>query len=62
MQVKAAQGFFLLDALIALLVVSVLMIEILSFAAHASSSVMKIRYEIHTNIDQNNRRAVELYR
>jgi len=62
MQVKAAEGFFLLDALIALLVVSVLMIEILSFAAHVSSSVMKIRHEIHTNIDQNNRRAVELYR
>ena len=58
---KSTQGFFLLDAVISLLVVSVVIIEILIFALNAGSVVLKINVKIVESIETRNRSAVELF-
>ena len=58
---KSTEGFFLLDAVISLLVVSVVIIEILLFALNAGSSSIKTTRQINESIKTRNRSAVELF-
>lgn len=55
------EGFFLLDAVISLLVVSVVIIEILVFALNAGSSSLRANTKIIESIEARNRSAVELF-
>ena len=58
---KSTEGFFLLDAVISLLVVSVVIIEILLFALNAGGSAVKTNVKIARSIETRNRSAVELF-
>jgi len=58
---KSTEGFFLLDAVISLLVVSVVIIEILVFALNAGGSTVKTNVRIIETIETRNRSAVELF-
>ena len=58
--IKSTEGFFLLDAVISLLVVSVVIIEILLFALNAGGSAVKTNAKINRSIETRNRSAVEL--
>lgn len=58
---KSTEGFFLLDAVISLLVVSVVIIEILVFALNAGGSTVKTNVKIIESIETRNRSAVELF-
>ena len=58
---KSTEGFFLLDAVISLLVVSVIIIEILVFALNAGGSTVKTTKQINESIKIRNRSAVELF-
>ncbi len=58
---KSTEGFFLLDAVISLLVVSVVIIEILVFALNAGGSAVKTNVKITRSIETRNRSAVELF-
>lgn len=58
---KSTEGFFLLDAVISLLVVSVVIIEILVFALNAGGSSVKTNVKIVESIETRNRSAVELF-
>ena len=58
---KSTEGFFLLDAVISLLVVSVVVIEILVFAINAGGSAVKTNVIITRSIETRNRSAVELF-
>lgn len=58
---KSEAGFFLLDAVISLLVVSVLIIEVLVFVLNASRSALKTNAEIIESIEIRNRSAIELF-
>ena len=58
---KSTEGFFLLDAVISLLVVSVIIIQILVFALNAGSSSIKTNVKIIESIETRNRTAVELF-
>jgi len=59
--IKSTEGFFLLDAVISLLVVSVVIIEILLFALNAGGSAVKTNVKIIRSIERGNRSAVELF-
>lgn len=58
---KSTEGFFLLDAVISLLIVSVVIIEILLFSLNAGGSVVKTTRQISESIKIRNRSAVELF-
>jgi hypothetical protein len=58
---KSTEGFFLLDAVISLLVVSVVIIEILVFTLNAGGSAVKTNVIITRSIETRNRSAVELF-
>lgn len=58
---KSTEGFFLLDAVMSLLVVSVVIIEILLFALNAGSAAVKTNEIITRSIETRNRSAVELF-
>ena len=58
---KSTEGFFLLDAVISLLVVSVVIIEILLFALNAGGSAVKTTGQNSESIEIRNRSAVELF-
>ena len=60
-RVKSTEGFFLLDAVISLLVVSVVIIEILLFALNTGASAVKTNVKIVESIEAGNRSAVELF-
>ena len=60
-RLKSTEGFFLLDAVISLLVVSVVIIEILLFALNAGGSAVKTTRQISESIEIRNRSAVELF-
>ncbi|MEA1911660.1 MAG: hypothetical protein U9N32_08305 [Spirochaetota bacterium] len=59
---KSTEGFFLLDSVISLLVVSVIIIEILVFALNAGSLSVKTNVKIVESIETRNRSAVELFK
>lgn len=61
MSLKSTEGFFLLDAVISLLVISVVIIEIIVFALNAWSSASKINMKIIRSVETRNRSAVELF-
>lgn len=58
---ESTEGFFLLDAVISLLVVSVIIIEILVFALNAGGSAVKTTRQINESIKIRNRSAVEFF-
>lgn len=58
---KSEGGFFLLDAVISLLIVSVFIIEVLVFVLNASSSALKTNAKIIESIEIRNRSAIELF-
>ena len=58
---KSTEGFFLLDAVISLLVVSLVIIEILVFALNAGGSSLKTNKKIAISIELRNRSAIELF-
>ena len=58
---KSTEGFFLLDAVLSLLVVSVVIIEIILFALNAGSAAVKTNVKIVESIEARNRSAVELF-
>ena len=58
---KSDEGFFLLDAVISLLVVSVVIIEILVFSLNMGNAVLKTNVEIIKSIEGRNRSVNELY-
>lgn len=58
---KSTGGYFLLDAVISLLVVSVVIIEILVFALNAGGATVKTNVKIVESIVVRNRSAVELF-
>ncbi|MCK5153876.1 MAG: hypothetical protein KAQ93_05910 [Spirochaetales bacterium] len=58
---KSTEGFFLLDAVISLLVVSVVIIEILVFALNAGGAAVKTNVKITRFIETRNGSAVELF-
>ncbi len=58
---KSTEGFFLLDAVISLLVVSVVIIEILVFVLNAGGAALKTNVKIAESIELRNRSAVELF-
>ncbi|MCK5197920.1 MAG: hypothetical protein KAR21_06195 [Spirochaetales bacterium] len=58
---KSTEGFFLLDAVISLLVLSVVIIEILVFALNAGGAAVKTNAKITGSIETRNRSAVELF-
>ena len=58
---KSAEGFFLLDAVISLLVVSVVIIEILVFVLSASNAALKTNVKIIESIEIRNRSTIELF-
>ncbi len=61
MPFKSDNGFFLLDAVISLLVISVIIIEILAFALNARGAAVKTTRQIIESIETRNRRAIELF-
>ncbi len=58
---KSTDGFFLLDAVISLLVVSVVIIELLVFVLNAGGAGIKINMKIMESIERENRSGVELF-
>ena len=58
---KSTEGFFLIDTVISLLVVSVIIIEILVFALNTGSFSIKTNVRIIETIETSNRSAVELF-
>ena len=56
-----SEGFLLLDAVISLLVVSVVIIEILVFVLNASGAAVRTNRKIIEAIDNRNRSAIELF-
>ena len=58
---KSTEGFFLLDAVISLLVVSVVIIEILVFVLNAGGAALKTNVKITESIELRNRSAIELF-
>jgi competence protein ComGC len=58
---KTTEGFFLLDAVISLLVVSVVIIEILVFVLNAGGAAVKTNVKITESIELRNRSAIELF-
>ena len=58
---KSAEGFFLLDAVISLLVVSVVIIEILVFVLSASNAASKKNVKIIESIEIRNRSTIDLF-
>ncbi len=60
-QCKSNEGFFLLDALISLLVVSVVIIQILVFSLNAGNAVVKTNNKIIESIKGRNRSSIELF-
>jgi hypothetical protein len=58
---KSTEGYFLLDAVISLLVVSVVIIEILLFTLNAGGSAVKTNAKIVGSIENRNRSAVEFF-
>ena len=59
---KSTEGFFLLDAVLSLLVVSVVIIEIILFTLNAGSAAVKTNVKIVESIEARNRSAVELFK
>ena len=57
---KSNEGFFLLDTVISLLVVSVVIIEILVFVLNAGGVAVKTTRQIIASIETRNRSAIEL--
>ncbi len=58
---RSTEGFFLLNAVLSLLVVSVVIIEILVFALNAGEAAVKTNTKIVESINTVNRSTVELY-
>ena len=60
-QFNSTEGFFLLDAVISLLVISVVIIEILVFVQNAGAAARKTNVKIVESIKIRNRSAIELF-
>ena len=58
---KSTEGFFLLDAVISLFVVSVVIIEIFVFVLNIGGAAVKTTRQINESINLRNRSAVELF-
>ena len=58
---KSTEGFFLLDAVISLFVVSVVIIEIFVFVLNIGGAAVKTTSQINESINIRNRSAVELF-
>ncbi len=59
---ESIEGFFLLDAVISLFVVSVVIIEIILFVLNAGGAAVKTNVKIIESIEAGNRSAVELFK
>ena len=59
---KSTEGFFLLDAVISLLVVSTVIIEILIVVLNAGGAAVKMNERILESIKIRNRSVIELFK
>jgi len=58
---RRSEGFFLLDTIITVCLVSVMIVTVLAFIGNASKASLKTHSRILESIDEHNRKAVELF-